>query len=991
MLQLPVPSKVGTDFLNGDGHFSLETDKDAWSGLLAGGAFTKDTDPVADVTLGIDSTKDFTFGRADGIKLSVKAGAEFQHQVRILWPQQDDDLAKEYGLTIPADHIYARLLISAKADGAASAGFPVGPLSATVGVAAGGNAKYERWMRVADSAPGLQVLKDLYSGIRLPHSIDEISEIPEPGELLAFRYGGYLKLNAGLSWGYSIAGTKSLEAGKMDLDLDYQLRLMAAVNFGYHIAGDYQIEARRGSDPEWVRFVVRKSRDSETTLAGDFGFSSDWELKGLPASADEFIAKLLGAHAEAILDVFGKARRYSNLKELQTAAGKLLNQTIKEYSDQVLGLVLNDETVQQVIKRMQQVAGAYANLDKRIVDLYHDVVKEIPGQQNILKAINTVLGAATKEDLATLSGTGQFAGAIDLLRRVYNDRLFEVLQKNEAFAEATSLLTEAKAFIQGTGDPEIKKWIDMIQANIPVDGLLKQLAGLTPDQIKAIADEKLQGLVEKLVGKAFDQLEKSDFAKVAALVNNNLEKIETFKNTWYKKGVEKAAKGSFEMNLHLAYSRARKNERLLDVEINLAAKDAAGQFIGKKLARAAAAGDYEQLLQTYDPGVVRILQGVFSTQLRNSLAVKFNVLGYGSDGIVALVQEAQHAIDPRDGGLLHVYTSNTYIERKKTSGGKFKESVDSKFLVQAVGESFQLSGTSFRPYAIDVLRSLTASYDLLQTDDQTTAAELSEYLRLAQSLNLVEDSTKYVNQLVAACDGDLGKVSLTYRMAFDAVSIRSAFHFSGASGDPDGGTLGGLARQAMREFLMRKFASQPATNWFPRIAFAYAGSSTAYQWYRQGALTAKLKSIILPSWYTGGAPEEKALTAEMVSLVDRMFRFEDEMVKALLDVDAQVDSATTGNTVDFEKLNGAVLKMTKAAGDVGQYDTSCFPVILDWLIKAGSGGAAKRDSTVLIEVAPSKGKLAGQKLTRMLASGPKNPAEIAVDAQPANVSAAAGQ
>src|SRR4026208_433250 len=109
--------------------------------------------------------------------------------------------------------------------------------------------------------------------------------------------------------------------------------------------------------------------------------------------------------------------------------------------------------------------------------------------------------------------------------------------------------------------------------------------------------------------------------------------------------------------------------------------------------------------------------------------------------------------------------------------------------------------------------------------------------------------------VAGAWGASLGKVQLTYRVAFEAVTLRSAFHLSGTAGDPDGGKLGGLARQAMREFLLLKFASQPATNWLPRVVFAYAASQ-AYVWHRQAALLSKLKAVTVPAWYTGKQAEE---------------------------------------------------------------------------------------------------------------------------------------
>lgn len=988
MAQLPIPTKGGKDFLDGKGHFEFDTAQDAWKLLVDGNQrFTKDTAVVADVSLTLDQgSRAFEFGRNGGLKLGVSGSASFAHQVHILWPDKDSDVAdaKQYGLTIPDKSIYARILLNGQADGAANASFPAGPLSATVGIGAGGHAKYERWMLKPEATGARDVLTELYSGLRLPQSIDQANELPADGELLVLGYGGYLKLNAGLSWGYEISGSKSLDVPKMPLDLDYQLRAMAAVNVGYQIAGEYQIEARKARDG-WVRFAVRKSRDSETTLAADFGLTAEYTLTGLPASADEFLSKVFGAHADRILELFHQGQEYSDLAELEKAAGKLLKETVHKYSEQALDIVLSNDTVQEVIQKMQQVAGAYANLDKRIIDLYHDVLKEAlpPGvQSSVVKSINAVLGASTKEDLAALSGSPQFTDAVDLLRRLYNEKLFDVFQKNETFAEAVGLLKHAKGFIEGTSeaDAQIKQWIDMLQSHVPFDSLLKKLAGLDANGLKNLADEKLQGLVEKLLGKAWEALDKTDFKKAADLVHENFNKIDEFKNTWYRKAVEKVAHQSFEMDLHLAYSRARKNEKLLEVEINLEHADGKGP----ERARAAAAGDYEKLLKNYDSTAVQVIKGVFSSELRNSLTVKFNVLGFGSEGLVTLFQRSEEALEPREGGLLHVYTSETYVDRKHKSGGKFKEEVDSKFLVQAVGESFQKEGTSARPYAIDVLRSMTSSYDLFQSDDDTTPEELTEYLRLASELGLLDQEPRhYVEELVKACGGNLGKVQLTYRVGFDVIALHSAFQFAGDATDPDGGVLGRLARRAMRDFLWRKFAaSGKVTDWFPRVAFAYA-SDVFYKLYRQHALTSERRGVTLPSWFTGGAAQQVNLRPDPdMPLLERIFKFEDEMVDGLLAVDAQVDALDNlppGGTVDWNKLNAAILLMVKAAGKVAQYDDSCFPVILDRLIKISTNGTAKRNSTVLLEVTPTKGDQAGKSVKRILASGPKNPAEIAVD------------
>ncbi len=963
MFRLPIPTKIGRDFLDGEGHLEINTDKNALDTILSTNqSFVQTADPIADVTVGADATKDLSFGRKGSLNLSLGIGASFTHQLQVLWPGQDDTALSQAGLALAEGMICARAVMNAKADGSAQAGFPVGPLSATVGIAAGAGAHYERWITRRTDSVALGVVTDLYSGLRLPQSIDDVAAIPDPGEVLLMRYNGYLRLNAGVTWGYSLTGTKDIDVNKLALDLDYKLRAMAAVSVGYQLAGEHQIEARRGSDPTWVRFVVRKSRNSETTLAADFGFTADLDLKGLPDSADEFLSKLLGAHADRIIELFNQGRKYANLDELEKAAGKLLMPVIGEFSQKVLETALDNASVAKVVARMNQIAAAYANFDARLIALYNDFAKK--DHSGINGVIDTILNAGSKEGLAKLSGAAQFAPAIDLLRRLYNDKIFDVLQNDGAFADALGLLKHAKQFLNGESDQEIAQWIDLIQKQLPVDGLLRQLSTMNVAQLKALADDKLKGLVEQLVGKAFAQLKDSDFKNVVDLVSNNLAKIDAFKKKWYA-AMQKAAKQSFQANLNIAYSRTRRNEKLLDVEVNLAAAD------GPRLAAAAASGDFVDLLQNYNTEVVRIRQGAFSTQLQNSLGIKLNVLGFGSEGIVTLVQQSDHTIEPQNGGLLHLYASQTYVERRQKSGWKFKEELSSKFLVQATGETFQPAGASFQEYAASVVKSMSADYDLTQSDERTTTAELTQYLIFANAIGLLQqDPASFVQQLLTQCGGDLGNVKVTYSVRFDPTALPGAFHFSGD-------TLSFHARDAMRSFMQRKFAKSPVTDWFPRIAFAYTAAQ-AFKWFREGSLRANLRGVVLPAWYTGGAPQEVGLTSEMVTLVDRMFRFEDKIVEALLGVDAQVDSIKAGKTIDFRKLNEAIKKMVDAAGDVGEYDASCFPAVLDRLIQIGSPNA-RRDSTVLIEVTPAKGPLAGKKVTHMIAAGPRNPAEIAED------------
>jgi hypothetical protein len=242
------------------------------------------------------------------------------------------------------------------------------------------------------------------------------------------------------------------------------------------------------------------------------------------------------------------------------------------------------------------------------------------------------------------------------------------------------------------------------------------------------------------------------------------------------------------------------------------------------------------------------------------------------------------------------------------------------------------------------------------------------------------EPAEYASDLLEACGGDLGAVNVSYDVRFGTSELMAAFHFSGDPADRDGGTLGKLTRNALREFMLRKSASMDAKDWLPRVGFAYS-SPRAYELYKSAELRTKLKAVVLPAWFIREKKDlEVGLTSEAVSLVDRLFRFEDKLVAALLALDIQVDEAKSGKTIRFDALNRALAEVLECAKDLGEYDASCFTAVLDSLIQTGSGDGGRRDSTMLLEVTPRKGKLAGQKVTRLLAVGPKTSAALAEDA-----------
>src|SRR6266498_1275340 len=80
-------------FLSGDGQIELQSDQDMWMTLIAtGGKFLPTVTRVAGVNFKFADEEKFRFGGEGGMRLSVGAGAG--HEIRLIWPDEDDETLK---------------------------------------------------------------------------------------------------------------------------------------------------------------------------------------------------------------------------------------------------------------------------------------------------------------------------------------------------------------------------------------------------------------------------------------------------------------------------------------------------------------------------------------------------------------------------------------------------------------------------------------------------------------------------------------------------------------------------------------------------------------------------------------------------------------------------------------------------------------------------------------------------------------------------------
>lgn len=959
-MQLPISaSTFGKSFLAGKGKLKLETADDAWGALLDSEApFGSKTTDVALVSISAgEDAEDLKLGQPKGLQMTVSASGSVAGSVRLIRKADDPLLTSpELKELLRQGKFYVALELNGSAAGSAKGSYVAGPLTPTFGLKAGGTVGYTRLKLHDASTSARDILRDLFKGVRLPASLEKPSDVPDTGELLVFRCGGYLDLAAGVRWGYSLSGLRSFEVGKLDLALAYAAEFGAHLDLHYRLAGDFDISAEKGHEDGWVRLAVRKSRSSRFDVAADIGVDAELKLEGLPADPNTFLGALLGTDVESFVALLDEATNYTDIATLRKKVDALAWGFIQKRADEWLGKALDNDTATDFFAAVSEVVDAYRGLDARIARLVEASFDNLPA---LRKGLEQLASLTSREGFAGLSGST----AWKIVDALVGDRFHDLLLDDDAFAAFRALVERARKLVEGEAEKKLLSLIVSIRKDYHLDTVFDALGRIkSAKALREVTDEKLKGIVERLVGKAFDEIAGSAAGEALKQVNGVLAKLEGFKKAWYDR-LQASARQSFTAKVAYAYSRASREARLLDLEINL------GREEGADLLRRAAGGSFAKALQTYDPDLVLVRQAVLTHQLERSASLRVNVYGWEYSSLTRLVQDFEHAIASDPSGLVHVYTLKTLIEQKKERGRRFKESADSTFLLAAVGLAVQPAGLPAPvdertgAFLIENLRELSVQYDLVLRDQQTSVSELTDYLALGERLGLVGDAVAAADQLRRDFPDGLGEVRARYVVRYDDAGIRAAFTLPTVDVER-------IARAAARHFAASELIGDGSRPWTAPVGFAYQNPSLADVFYNQG-YTAILKqawSVKLPAWYTGGQPRDVRLVDFQRQVLVTLYSIEHTLVRRLADLDRLIDRCLAARIpVPVPELQQACRGFVGMADDLDKFaGQNAFFGVFDAIVQAGSNGKGRRESALVLEITPPG---ANETVTRVLMGG----------------------
>ena len=563
----------------------------------------------------------------------------------------------------------------------------------------------------------LALLQDLVSSLALPQRTGTLASLPRAGELLVFAYGGFLDLTAGLTAGYELIGHQGLTLRDLSTVIDYGLRLKASVNVGFKLGGNFEIASRLGSDPHSVRLTVKKARAFQADFAAAFQADAIAAVKGLPGTADEFLSALLGADVRRALEIFQKIRADADLDTLQKDVDRILSKMVVNIANKWIGRALDQVSLKPFQEIVGKVVDDYRGVDQRlantVVHLYQDYAAQ-GTVDRLTAALRKIIALHGRDDLARLDD----ADAWKLLGRL-GGNLTTLLSDDGALGEVQKVAQTALDFAEGRWQPRLRDLVDELKAQFDLDQLFGQLTqSATKDALLRLTDTTLQGVVERLLGMAWEKIKTSDVGKAAAELKAALDRVETFKETWYAK-LGDALHQQFSLTANYAFTRATADDALIDVEIDVSTP------AGQKLFETAARGRFTEVFDPANLGLLRVHRGVLTHQLTDSARIRINVLEWSEKQLVQVISRTANSIEVQPTGLVNVFTTEASVKQRVERKGY---ELESQFLIGLAGDATQAASTArgkHDGYLIETLRKIGVSYNLAVSDKVTTTAELS--------------------------------------------------------------------------------------------------------------------------------------------------------------------------------------------------------------------------------------------------------------------------
>lgn len=899
--------------LGGTGDLQIRVPEVNPAGLLP-----KGTSQLLDLQFGTPGAGKFEFGTALAPKLSVSAGARFQ--IRAIWNADnpaDRQLLEAFGLgSFFRDNPEAVLLyLDSGIEGAAglSGKFQYSVLKAGMSVQAGTDVRF-RFLRPSRvDVPVAALAADLAQAIRLPSLVDKPLQ---PGEVIAFEYGGQLQVGAQVGLSYQVAGTSAFAVNDLQLSERFRLATTATLGLAASVAGRFSIEVRRSETvgPEWARVVVRKAKSSSLNIAADVRVEAGGELKGLPGTPNEFLSAALGVHAKSWLSLMRSAQEWTDFETVRSRLDGLAKDFVERWSGKALDQLQANEELQGLLSRFSKAIASVDQLEERAVSLFDAYFDRLTDLESRLQ---NLLAPAFKFE--------QLSGKVDpelwrVLNQLTDGDPLGWIARQTGLTELQARARQTLELIQSEAHETLRSVIALSKREFGLETLLTELRKVdTVEELREIADQRVGRFADRLIGVALKELDESDLKKGLDRIKAALQSVEEFEKRMYARLLG-AAKHSFSFGLHAEYNRLREQDSLVDVSIHLGSEE------GRRMLSSAARGDFEPVLNSTDTQLARVHNAVLRSKLTKETRFDIHIAGWQREGRYSgfdrvLLETEQRVVDSGNGGVI-VFTELEF--RKEKERKRQKERIYTDFLVRLLGETKSPGKFNKRThqYLIDSLKGMSASYRILLEDDQTTAEELSYYLAFARDFGLVQAGVdiEAVRPLLPSQTvhgrESFGKVHADYRVRYSESTLERLLRvkFDAAAE--------ALVRKVMRNIIVGSYTTSRHVH-LHDIGWAYAAPAT-HSLFRELGPAAFTNVSGTRDLQTGGlsvaghtSPAMARLQRTQLLVLSTLIQVENRMLEGLKLLFTEL--AKTGD-IDASQLGRAGQILGNALKDFDQFD-----------------------------------------------------------------------
>ena len=752
------------------------------------------------VDFSVSGDDDLSFGKNSNLKLGVNYSLDIDAWTHLILsgsvdivgirPGQLEEILKDYialgggsGLTV----LTFDGSVKAQVTGETQFLTPSPTLSVGFELGAGGGYTWAHCREIKKDDLVIDVIKNAFTKARLPQSPVNSFGLKN-NEVLLSRYTGFLKIGANASFGYAFTSSDLVGEVVKPLDLGTKLTLQAEAKIAaaYQLVGAFQVVVTDVKDPardNWVRVIVEKDRTSTFDFALGVKVGVDLDTENSPSALALFDG-VLGTSTQQVIE---KALKYASdpeteiVDKFKAKVDGFTKEIIEKWTPKIFDEV--DDELAQGLELLKKIRAVVKKGEEQIIGLYESIidVTDISTRiDDIIQVLETDLDPQErKKQLLNLVNDPYIKALLEqILNRAFGDIFIQLESEKD---KALITLKKIQTLINSDVETYVREFIKAKQDALGLTKLFEELKQYeTVENLQENATDKIKELVERLIEKSFDEL--------FALDNDEIEKIfkeiksvaESFNQLLNDadKLIEKALNANGRFELSYAYRRQKKNEKLIDVEINVS-EDA-----GKELYKKAVEADFTGLLLDENIPLLKINSALFTESLLKKSTLNIHLFGLNDyKGVSSILSNLESNVQVGASGLISVYKLRIEEKEKEETAHRMTEFGLILQIVGTVKGAFQadekLKNLSVNAPALLKTMSNTVTYSI--SDTLTSLDELEAYFSLGLQMKVI-NSRQFHNLVTSlrklrdmGMKGDnFGKVGVKYSFSFDPEALANA-------------------------------------------------------------------------------------------------------------------------------------------------------------------------------------------------------------------------